>query len=135
MHITWEQYDAMINKLYRRVQDQNYDIIIGVTRGGLVPAVQLSHLLGVPMATVQYQLRDGNGSMHITSQQSYQKALIVDDICDTGDTIRGLSEVFKNTDFAVLVDKTGDSMVKYRAEYFEADDWAPVHWVVFPWEQ
>jgi hypoxanthine phosphoribosyltransferase len=54
----------------------------------------------------------------------------VDDICDTGDTIRGLSEVFKNTDFAVLIDKTGDSMVKYRAEYFEADDW-----VVFPWEQ
>ena len=97
MHITWEQYDAMINKLYRRVQDQDYDIIIGVT---------------------------------IISQQSYQKALIVDDICDTGDTIRGLSEVFKNTDFAVLIDKTGDSMVKYRAEYFEADDW-----VVFPWEQ
>lgn len=130
MHITWEHYDEMLNKLYRRVQDQNYDMIIGVTRGGLVPAVQLSHLLGVPMGTVQYQLRDGNGSMHIISQQGYQKALIVDDICDTGDTIRGLSEVFKNTDFAVLIDKTGDSMVKYRAEYFEADDW-----VVFPWEQ
>lgn len=130
MHITWEHYDEMLNKLYRRVQDQNYDMIIGVTRGGLVPAVHLSHLLGVPMATVQYQLRDGNGSMHIISQQGYQKALIVDDICDTGDTIRGLSEVFKNTDFAVLIDKTGDSMVKYRAAYFEADDW-----VVFPWEQ
>jgi len=130
MHITWEQYDAMLRKLYRQVQDQNYDIIIGVTRGGLVPAVHLSHLLGIPMATVQYQLRDGDGSMHIASHEGYQKALIVDDICDTGDTIRGLSEIFKNTDFAVIMDKIGDSMVKYRAEYFFGDDW-----VIFPWER
>jgi uncharacterized protein len=130
MNITWKMYDEMLNKLYRRIHDKNYDIIIGVTRGGLVPAVHLSHLLGLPMGTVQYQLRDGDGSMHIVAKEKFKNALIVDDICDTGATLKGLGAIFKTTDFAVLIDKTGDSMVKHRAEYFESDQW-----VIFPWEQ
>lgn len=129
MNITWEMYDSMISRLYHRIWNQGYDIIIGVTRGGLVPAVHLSHLLGLPMGMVQYQLRDGDGKMHTVSQHQYKKPLIVDDICDSGATIKGLSGIFKNADFAVLLDKTGSDMIKYRGEYFESDEW-----VIFPWE-
>jgi hypoxanthine phosphoribosyltransferase len=38
------------------------DYIVGLTRGGLVPAVMLSHYLDVPMHSLGVSLRDGDGT-------------------------------------------------------------------------
>ena len=35
------------------------DYIVGITRGGLVPAVMLSHYTGIHMNTLSVRLRDG----------------------------------------------------------------------------
>jgi uncharacterized protein len=37
------------------------DYIVGIVRGGLVPAVMLSHYLNIPMHTLNVSLRDGEG--------------------------------------------------------------------------
>ena len=36
------------------------DYIVGLTRGGLIPAVTMSHCLGIPMYTLDVSLRDRN---------------------------------------------------------------------------
>ena len=36
------------------------DYIVGITRGGLVPALYLSHMTGIKMHTLDVRLRDGD---------------------------------------------------------------------------
>ncbi len=56
------------NKLEKLVQGICRDItltgwkpnyVVGISRGGLIPAVMISHYLGVPMKPLQVSLRDG----------------------------------------------------------------------------
>lgn len=87
------------------------DYIVGLTRGGLVPALKMSHYLGIPMETLKVSLRDGGETEsncwmaedaygyvsasaiprpegEASSDPSLRKnILIVDDINDTGATL------------------------------------------------
>ena len=40
--------------------DWRPDYIVGLTRGGLIPATIISHTMGVPMQTLKVALRDGD---------------------------------------------------------------------------
>ena len=40
---------------------KDYDYILGINRGGLIPAVILSHMLKVPHIPICYSAPDGNG--------------------------------------------------------------------------
>ena len=72
------------------------DYIVGIVRGGAVPAVHLSHRLGVPVVMVAWNTRDstifGNESNCWVPEDIHngKRVLVVDDIVDGGDTIRGL---------------------------------------------
>ena len=87
------------------------DYIVGLTRGGLIPAVYMSHTLDIPMETLKVALRDGTGGEsngwmaedafgyidasavprpkgEPTSDPTLRKnILILDDINDTGATL------------------------------------------------
>ena len=87
------------------------DYIVGLTRGGLIPAVYMSHMLDIPMETLKVALRDGTGGesngwmaedafgyidasavprpkSEPTSDPALRKnILILDDVNDTGATL------------------------------------------------
>ena len=86
--------------------------IYGVTRGGLIPAVMLSHALGIPM----------------TKFPTPDDTLIVDDIVDTGKTVKAWSL----NAFAALLYKpnTSSEIPTYFGHDFQEDVW-----IVFPWEK
>lgn len=72
-YLTWEQIDEAIDNLANQIKESKIFIagICGIPRGGLIPAVMLSHRLGIPL-----------------TQRLDKYVLIVDDICDSGETIR-----------------------------------------------
>lgn len=61
--INQHEMTALVNKIAREIHVSQWrpDYIVGLTRGGLIPAVMLSHYLNVPMWTLNVSLRDGEG--------------------------------------------------------------------------
>ena len=93
MIISYTEIENHINKLFLTVNHQ-YDYIIGMSRGGLIPAVHLSHKFKVPMqvADISHPLSKGDNideHKSIIPNRFYwnSKILIVDDILDSGHSV------------------------------------------------
>ncbi len=59
--INYEQVKHLVSKICREISLSNWkpDYVVGITRGGLVPAVMISHYFDVPCETLKVSLRDG----------------------------------------------------------------------------
>lgn len=134
VYLTDEQVRKYVLKVFIRMyQDKfNPDIIIGLARGGLVPGVYLSHLLGIPFRALN------KDELFYNSKFDYPNALIIDDINDTGRTLADFSakysDLFDMVRYAVIVNNESSSFdVDYygcRYNKLEENDW-----FVFPWEK
>jgi hypoxanthine phosphoribosyltransferase len=98
-----------------------YNMIAGVTRGGLVPAVILSHWLDIPMlAMTKHDKFDNHGD----------GVLVIDEIYDTGDTTKQIRIQNPNVHVAVLVSKDNDAFVEHIGTIQHKNP----DWITFPWE-
>jgi hypoxanthine phosphoribosyltransferase len=134
------------------------DYIVGITRGGLVPAVMLSHMTGIPMHTLCVQLA-ANGLEENTESNcwmsedafGYEKdpknILILDDINRGGDAMEWImkdwqasclpenekwDQIWHNSvRFASLLSSPNSIVdTDYWSEELSEDE----NWVEFPWE-
>ena len=62
IYYSWAQIQGAVLDIARQLQHDNWkpDYIVGITRGGLIPATLLSQYLDVPMQTLKVSLRDGS---------------------------------------------------------------------------
>jgi uncharacterized protein len=60
--INQHELNGLVNKICRDILISGWrpDYIVGITRGGLIPAVMISQYLNIPMHTLGVSLRDGN---------------------------------------------------------------------------
>ena len=141
---TWNQIYDMLLDLANKIQGDGYkpDVIIGIARGGLVPARILSDFLETPeLAIIQIeyyvsiaQTRQEpilKRSLH--TQITDKKALLVDDVSDTGKSLQlaknhlqqqGAKEIKTATLYAKPQTIT-------KPDYCEKQT---SHWIVFPWD-
>ena len=132
----WNTIDDLVKVIAGRVGTFNPTHIVGIARGGLVPAVMLSHHLNLPMETLGVSFRD-NKATHHTKFKPIDDAryLIVDDINDSGTTFKVVTDIFKNRRLqhrtAALINKEKSYFnVDFYGEMFYHDDW-----INFPWEK
>lgn len=125
--------------------DWEPSFIVGIGRGGLTPAVFLSHASGIPMLSIDYSSHVaafGDALLADLAQRSRHglKLLMIDDINDSGRTIHNIfvaleqaGAVRDNFRFAVLIDNVSSiATVDYRARTI--DRRTLKDWFVFPWE-
>lgn len=94
----YDNFRAGIDSIAKCVESSGWDpdYIVGIVRGGAVPAVFLSHRLKIPVQMVHWNTRDNTefGNEHNCwlpeEIMGGLKVLIIDDIIDGGDTIREL---------------------------------------------
>jgi hypoxanthine phosphoribosyltransferase len=116
IYLTWDDIDALVNVLTIEIINKHpqIDSIAGLPRGGLIPAVMLSHKLNLPLVS-----------------EPTRKTLIVDDICDSGETFLKLLKQHPFNLFACL-------HYKPHTSKFPPDIWAELYevdnWLVYPWE-
>lgn len=155
--ITFDQLTGLVGELCRQIANDNWrpDYIVGISRGGLMPAVMISHYFGIPMRPLQVSLRDHGDCVSDLSmgEDAFEgkKILVVDDINDQGSTINWIkqdwpsgcfpnntawSTVWGNTvRFAVLIDNLASAAeikVSYAGE--EINKAENNVWVDFPYE-
>lgn len=85
-----------------------YDLVVGIQRGGLIPAVHISNALNIPFASLNWshgegKVRDSSNPHLRTALERGRKVLVVDDICDTGITLNEVKTTYPGIDTAVLV--------------------------------
>lgn len=121
------------------------DFLVGIGRGGLVPAAYLSHRTGIQMLSVDHSSGEVGFADDLLGKLAAKicegaRILIVDDINDSGGTIaylRGAIEA-KTDDpaglrVAVLVHNIRSrAKAEYRGSEIDRD--LDKRWYVFPWE-
>jgi hypoxanthine phosphoribosyltransferase len=93
-NLTYKDVESLTNEILRQMNRDSWrpDYVVGLTRGGLLPAVLLSQYLDVPMETLKVSLRDNANQSESNlwmAEDAYKgkNILIVDDINDTGATL------------------------------------------------
>lgn len=144
---SWNDFDADISVIYNQLIDSGWmpDYIVGVKRGGLIPAVKLSHILDKPLIMMSCQLRDSEDKevrlYEVEEIPKDKKILIVDDICDSGITLSQIIIKFYANGFSIDNIKTC-SMIFNTEQQFVVDYYArdlnrsiDDRWIMFPWEK
>lgn len=144
-HFAHEEMVAGVHAIAAAAADWNPTLLVGVGRGGLTPAVYLSHRLGTQVVSVDYSAKFGPfGEALIEVLAGYsregQRLLFVEDINDSGRTIGALREalathkaVAGNIRFAVLMDNIRSAQkIDYGFRTIDRD--VQKDWFIFPWE-
>lgn len=96
-YLSYDNMGTMLNSLYRQMAIDGYkpDVVVGLVRGGLIPAVHVSHYFDVPLVAFKYSLRDHPGCDPFEKLMNllgdHKRILIVDDICDEGHTLHEIN--------------------------------------------
>jgi len=127
------------------LRDWKPDFVIGIGRGGLAPAVYMSHALALPMLSIDYSSEEPSFADQLLRKTAAKSAagerlLFVDDINDSGGTIQQIREILAadgcadaNLKFAVLINNSRSrSHVDFWAKMIDRD--SDKRWFVFPWE-
>lgn len=113
--ISFEQLKNYVADICRQIVNDDWkpDLVVGITRGGALPAIMISHYFNIPMHPLKINLREFEGTVsdcglsedafgyvftdehvndfqHSWCESRQKKILVVDDINDTGATINWL---------------------------------------------
>ena len=141
---SWEEMTRDVGSLCRGITIDKFDpqVIVGLSRGGLTPGVMMSHWMKKPFKPVKAALRDFAEWEDYLPRPTDKRVLIVDDICDSGETFEKISEhIHKNNSkcdvrFASLIwnnENESDFEPHYYAQEMAKD--SENIWIIFPWEE
>jgi len=141
--LTFDDVARLVVDLAERLRDR-HDLMLVITRGGLIPGGILAYLAGyknIVVAAVEFYDDDGRRGAEPAFHQfpsaellQGRTVLIVDEVWDSGRTIEAVTRRVREAGgiptTAVLHYKPGRSEVDARPDHHvvETDDW-----VVYPW--
>ena len=109
--VYWDDISILVDELCSTITSSGVQIksITGIERGGLIPAVMISHKLNIPYTT-----------------KINKDTLVVDDICDSGETLKNMVAGYTATlHYKKTASFTPDFYSKEVGE----------EWIVYPWER
>jgi hypoxanthine phosphoribosyltransferase len=165
-YYSWTDIERMcvsiVNQMY--ADQWRPDYIVGLTRGGNVPATIISNMTGIRCEALKVSLRDGGGDSESNcwmSEDAFgyhqqgrgqegKNILIVDDINDTGATFNWIKQDWpasclpdspewdniwnNNVRFATLTENLASDFSQVRYTCHEINKAEEDVWLVYPWE-
>ena len=156
-YYTWSDVENQTQEILRQIALDPWrpDYVVGLTRGGLVPANLISQYLECPMECLKVSLRDDATQPEHNlwmAEDAYEgkKILIVDDINDSGATLNWIqsdwgdfhpskkepwADIWNNSvRFAVLINNEASEFKHIDYSSIEINKAEEDSWIVFPWE-
>ena len=109
--VYWDDISVLVDELCNTITSSGVQIksITGIERGGLIPAVMISHKINIPYVN-----------------KINKDTLVVDDICDSGETLKNMVAGYTATlHYKKTASFTPDFYSKEVGE----------EWIVYPWER
>ena len=134
--VSWEELHRDTRALAWRLADRQFTAIVGIARGGLVPAAIVARELSIrEVDTVCIASYDGQkqGEAKLLKgiEGDGEGLLVVDDLVDTGVTARLVRELLPKAHIATVYAKpAGRDDVDTFVTMVSQDTW-----IVFPWDQ
>ena len=109
--VYWDDISVLVDELCNTITSSGVQIksITGIERGGLIPAVMISHKLNIPYVT-----------------KINKHTLVVDDICDSGETL-------KNTIAGYTATLHYKKTASFTPDFYSKE--VGEEWIVYPWER
>ncbi len=111
VYLSWDDINILVEDLCNTIVSSGAQIksITGIPRGGFIPAVMISHKLHIPYVS-----------------RTNKDTLVVDDICDTGETLKRAVGGFT----ATLHYKP---TAGFTPDFYSKE--VGTEWIVYPWER
>ena len=161
-YYNWQDVERMCVSIVNQMYTDNWrpDYIVGITRGGNIPATIISNMTGIRCEALKVSLRDDDSESESNCWMAedafgYNKEpmniLIVDDINDTGATFNWITKDWQagcmprddkwqsvwnnNVRFATLTDNLASEFTEHCAyTCHEINKSEEDVWLVYPWE-
>jgi uncharacterized protein len=142
--LSWAQIEDLVARLVARLP-RDYDALLAISRGGLVPCCLLSEQMdmrNILVAAVMYYTGTGQTMDRPLFLQfpddillADKRILVIDDVWDSGKTIMAVKERLHSVgchhDVATLHYKPRHSWFPECPDYYVE---ATEDWIVYPWE-
>jgi len=143
--LSWNAFEQLTGVLVERIGNQHFDVLLGITRGGLTLTAKLAYRLNqsriVTAAVRNYN--DDNQRLPepelLYFPQAYifagKTVLVVDDVWDSGLSIALVCRLIRQAGgtplVATLYYKPGRSKVTGQPDFYAAETET---WIDYPWE-
>jgi hypoxanthine phosphoribosyltransferase len=141
--LSWEQCQEYCFSIFQRVITEGYepDVIIGLARGGWIPARILSDYFSKDLSTLRVEFyrgieereRDPKLTQPLSRYKGWSHPLVVDDIVDTGKSLHLALEHMHSFGF----DEIRSACLHIKPNTATEPDFyikKTSAWVVYPWE-
>lgn len=109
IRMDFKMYFKEIENLLDKLKNEDFDCVLGVLRGGYVPAEIISRAFNKPLNLIRlssYSNRERSEIKELGSiGEPFGKILIVDDLIDSGETLKFLLNKYPGSKTAVIFNK------------------------------
>jgi xanthine phosphoribosyltransferase len=138
VYISWDEFHKHAKLLAEKIkQTGNYNKIIAISRGGLIPAGIISYELDIAdtqainISSYDNERQKDASEIIVKAEVGNvdEQTLIIDDLSDTGRTFQLVRNMYPKAKLvSVYAKPTGINSV----DIYSTD--APDKWIVFPWD-
>jgi xanthine phosphoribosyltransferase len=144
INVSFNEIDFYARTIADRLKDRDITHVVGLARGGVIPATIMCYVLDKPLLTtgVRSYEEDKKTKDLLTYQPLNIKelkevnahVLIVDDICDSGETMTYISDQMtlanvKRTNVCIFTKEKHKEWLDHYGLVVSDNKW-----IVFPWE-
>jgi hypoxanthine phosphoribosyltransferase len=130
LHLSWEGLLALARRLAEALREEEFDLILGIARGGLIPTALLQALSVRDILTAAVMFYEGEKTLPEPVFLQFpldpllfgKRVLVVDDVWDSGRTALAVKERVRQAGGVPLVAtlhfKPGRNQVQDRPDFY-----------------
>lgn len=137
MEVDWPFFGELCRGLALKVwRDYEPDLVVGIAKAGVIPGAVIAGVLRVDFASVALTRRREGEAPSLISRPTLSprghRVLLVDETCDSGDTMRLAASVMREEGAAEV-----RTAVSFRTAAYRPDYWAlqTPDFIILPWDR